>query len=430
MPDAWHQPDAEAQVLGALLLDPAKMATIQRLLPEPNCFSAAEFRQLYAAMLRLTERRLSIEPVSLTAELRALGDGDHAARLCGQLLDAAVTSAHAEQHASFVRDAWQRRTLAALGHQLATRSGDATLATSDLASDCAANIARLLGGLQAQRSTGAVLYDLLETTEREARAGRSLRGVSSGFATLDELTDGWTPGSLNVVAARPSRGKTSLMLHCALAAAQTGGWVYYASLEMGQEELLERMLASQVGVSLRWLRRHPDMLDHYAGKLQAAAGSLAKLPVLIQTTAGTPAQIRLDLLAEAAQRQSAPAVVFIDYLGLLRPDGRAASRNDEIGAMTAALKALAREIPAPVVVGCQLSRLTEREGRRPVLSDLRDSGNIEQDSDRVLFLHWSADPMPNLPATVDVLIAKNRNGPTGTIQLHFEPWTQRWGTPT
>lgn len=279
----------------------------------------------------------------------------------------------------------------------------------------------------------------MERIEARHRGDESVRGVQSGFTDLDAKTDGFQRSDLIIVAARPSMGKTSFCLNVAANAAlehQVPTAVF--SLEMSREQLVERLLAAEAFVDLSRLRSGRLRDDDYP-KISRAAGLLGTAPIWIDDT---PALTLLELRSKARRLKAEHhiGIYVVDYLQLLRGPARTENRQEEISFISRSLKALARELETPVVALSQLSRAPEQRGgdRRPVLSDLRDSGAIEQDADLVMFI-YRAEMYPSLlerggdhvqEGTAELMLAKHRNGPTGTIKLAFHKQYTRFDNYT
>ncbi len=261
--------------------------------------------------------------------------------------------------------------------------------------------------------------------------GRGLTGVGTKFYKLDDMTGGFQPGDLVIVAARPSMGKTTFALNCALNASRDqGACVLFFSLEMGQHQILTNMLAAAEGIDASRIRRGTmTQVDH--DRLNRAADSLYRLPFYIDSsTAVTPMMIRTKA-RRVKMRVGRLDLVVVDYLQLMNVPG-AESRQQEIAAISRSLKALARELDCPVIALSQLNRALEsRKDHRPQLSDLRESGAIEQDADLILFLHREdyyretseneASDMKERGKKTELIVGKHRNGPTGTVHLVFLP---------
>ncbi len=416
-------PEAEEMVLGAILVEPALLAEVRPVLPGPEPFSDTRYGQVYRAMLTLSDRHAPIDHLTLVAELGGSDDQPWMI-LLGELIDAGVAGRAVAYHARIVRETWQRRQLQAEAQRLTQLAADAGTAVGDVVSNATGRLVAIAAGdTPATPPLRAMFVEALEELERQATQQVLVRGLPSGFASLDRMTDGFLPSQLVILAARPGEGKSSLAGTIGTQAAEHGP-VYWVSLEMSQPELVERILQEAVGCDMRRLRREAAMLDRYVAELMWASGRLSELPLAIDCETRTPGRLRLRLQAEIAQGRK-PALVILDYLQLMDADTPQQNRDREIGVITKALKRLAMELDLPILLLSQLTRLSAKESRPPELYDLRDSGNIEQDANGVLMLHWPNGDAPGA-VQVDLYVRKWRNGPKGKISLKFEPWTQRW----
>jgi replicative DNA helicase len=268
-----------------------------------------------------------------------------------------------------------------------------------------------------------VVHDVFRSIEAAGQKEGKVTGVRTGFAGLDAMTAGLQAGDLIVVAGRPSMGKTAICLNMATyAALRDGRTVLFFSLEMGKEQLVRRMLCSEGRVDASRVRTG-KLADDEWPRLIEAAGELSEAPIYVDDTAAMSA---LEVRAKARRLMSERGLdlVIIDYLQLMRGRGRAAqeSREREISDISRSLKALAKELKVPVVALSQLNReLEKRQNKRPMLSDLRESGAIEQDADLILFVYREEhyDPDTDKVGVAEVIVGKQRNGPTGTVELRF-----------
>ena len=268
----------------------------------------------------------------------------------------------------------------------------------------------------------------------------ALTGVPSGFLDLDEMTSGFQPSELIIVAARPSMGKTAFCLNIAVNAAEAGHGVAIFSLEMSKDALVQRMLCSEARVDSQSVRR-ASLRDVDYTRLARAAGILSNCPMWIDDT---PSLTLLEMRSKARRLRAENDVglVIVDYLQLMRSPEYADNRVQEISDISRSLKGLARELDVPVIALSQLSRASEQRGgeRTPVLSDLRDSGAIEQDADVVIFIHRpemykdlrdkAEEKGESLEGRADIMVAKHRNGPTGLLDLHFQKQYTRFDNRT
>jgi replicative DNA helicase len=277
----------------------------------------------------------------------------------------------------------------------------------------------------------------MERIEKLHQEGKTITGVPSGFVDLDDMTSGFQRSDLVIVAARPSMGKTAFCLNVAAHAAETHSGVAVFSLEMSKESLVQRLLCAEARVDSQRVRRG-TLSDSDFTMLARAAGVLSSCPIWIDDT---PALTLLEMRAKARRLriENDIGLIVVDYLQLMRSPQYSENRVQEISDISRSLKALAKELAVPVIALSQLSRASEQRGgeRKPILSDLRDSGAIEQDADLVLFIHRSemyegpVDKDGNsLEGKAELIVAKHRNGPTGVIDLHFYKQFTRFASQT
>jgi replicative DNA helicase len=431
-----HDIDAEEAVIGSLLIDSDSAYKVAALL-RPDDFSREKNRFCYEGCLALYQRGEALNQVTVAQELarqERLEPVGGAAYL-SHLLTVVPTSVHIEYYGGIVhRLAVMRRLISAAGQIAAVgyEAGPDLEASLGKAEDI---LYRLRSG---QPSADLVhIRQLLDRYFEEAGPAPEVRAarlpqVLTGFAKLDELLGGLQRSDLVILGARPSLGKTSMVLNVARnAAVQQGAHVAIFSLEMGRDALVQRMLASESKLDTRRLRLR-ELSDDDERSLMDATGVLSEASIYVDDTP----QIGMAEMRSKARRldhEQGLDLVIVDYIGLIQGDGR---RNDnrveELSAITRALKGLARDLNVPVLAASQLSRQPEyRASRRPQLSDLRGSGSIEQDADVVLFIHrdemdyteeeWKKqhldEPYPRGQA--NIIIAKHRNGPTGEVDLRF-----------
>jgi replicative DNA helicase len=361
-----------------------------------------------------------------------------------QIVESVPTASNAEYYARIVEEKAILRRLIRAAHDILQLADDPELELQDVIDRAEQAIFSV-----AQRRLGRyfspidrLLLQALEHIERVQLSGRGILGIPTHFPALDYKTSGLQPSELIILAARPSVGKTALALNIAEnVALRENRPVALFSLEMSREQLVQRMLCSQAGVSGNRIR-HGTLTEEDWERLQMAAERLFRAPIFIDDTSGLSVlEMRAKCRRLKAERNDL-ALIVIDYLQLIRSHSRRAeNRNQEIGEIARALKGLAREFEVPVLVLSQLSRAVERrEEKRPILSDLRDSGSIEAEADVVLFIHRPNrrgdeldDDEPREAGVVpteevEIIIAKQRNGPTGRISLGFQPAFSRFVT--
>ena len=424
-----HNLEAESAVLGAILLSERALDPVLidvRLAPED--FYRERHRQIFRAMIRLKERTEPgpVDTATLAAELESqgmleeVGGRDYVQHL-PNVVPAAGNAAH---YARIVKDRAVERRLLDATREIQERVYAAHSEARDLVEDAEAKLFKIAhdGATGEVRALGDVLYEEVDRLERLSRENIALTGTPSGFQDLDELTGGFQPGNLIVLAARPSMGKSALVVNMAEnAALDHGRGVALFSLEMSETELAQRFIASRAklkGDDLRKGRVKPDSWP----KVVRATEQLAAAPMFVDDSSDLGI---LDLRAKARRlhTKNPLGLIVIDYLQLMRHEGgREANRVEQVGQFSRGLKILARELDVPVIAVSQLSRAVEsRPDKRPLLSDLRESGQIEQDADLVMMIYRDDyyNQESERPGEADVIISKHRNGPTGEVALAF-----------
>jgi len=414
-------------VLGSMMLDKNAVDLVVQILQGHHFYRPAH-QLLFQAILEMRQQAKAIDPVTLKEELvrRRLFEQIGGQQYLVQLLEGVPSSANAEYYATIVRDKALLRELIETSTDIireAYDSHDEASAVVDRAEHRVFEIAQQQIGGQAISLAG-----LLQETFKnlEANEGQMITGLASGYQQLDEMTSGFQSGDMLILAARPSMGKTSMLLNIAeYMAVYDKQSVGVFSLEMSRNQLAERLLSSHARFNLRQMRRGMITPEAWT-TLQAAAGDLEQAQMFIDDS---PTLTIIQLLAKARRMKAAYGVgcIFIDYLQLMTYIGRSNSRQEQITEISRGIKAMARELEVPVIVAAQLNRgPADRPGHRPRMSDLRESGAIEQDADVVMLLHnedyyhrGEADYQPS--NITELIIAKQRNGPTGIVPLTFLP---------
>ncbi|MGA0122554.1 MAG: replicative DNA helicase [Gaiellales bacterium] len=420
--------DAEESVLGAMLLNEQAVITVSEVITDPGDFYREAHGTVYRAILALLNRSEPIDAVTVSDELERMGKlEDVGGRGFVFGLSSAVTvAANAKSHAQIVRDLALLRRVAAAGLEIAelgyARQGDVR-EILDRAESAIFDVSQ-------QRATGEVanIADLLpEEVERMANAAehRGLIGQPSGLKGLDNITAGFQKTNLIILAARPAMGKTSLALgiarHLGVAARVP---VLIFSLEMSRGEIAQRFISSEARVDSQRMRRG-DLRDEDWNKVQDASNGLTGAPIYSDDSAS----INLMEIRSKARRLKLKepdlGLVMVDYLQLMSGDASVENRVQEISQVSRSLKALARDLDVPVIALSQLSRAVEqRTDKRPLLSDLRESGSIEQDADVVMFIYrddYYNKETSEKPGTAELIVAKHRNGAVGSVDLAFLP---------
>jgi len=440
-----HSIEAEMSTLGSMMLDQQAIEKVAEILRADDFYREAH-RILYEVILSLAERHIPVDLLTVQEELRRRDQLEEIGGLPAlvQIVESVPTASNAEYYARIVEEKAILRRLIRAAHDILQLTDDPELELQDVIDRAEQAIFSV-----AQRRLGRyfspidrLLLQALEHIERVQLSGRGILGIPTHFPALDYKTSGLQPSELIILAARPSVGKTALALNIAEnVALRENRPVAIFSLEMSREQLVQRMLCSQAGVSGNRIR-HGTLTEEDWERLQLAAERLFRAPIFIDDTSGLSVlEMRAKCRRLKAERNDL-ALIVIDYLQLIRSHSRRAeNRNQEIGEIARALKGLAREFEVPVLVLSQLSRAVERrEEKRPILSDLRDSGSIEAEADVVIFIHRpnrrSDDLDEDEPREagvipteeVEIIIAKQRNGPTGKISLGFQPALSRFVT--
>lgn len=420
-----HLLEAEEAVLGAALLDFNVLPKVVEMLQENHFYSPANQR-IYRAIVELFNSNVAPDLITVTDWLKQnkmldeIGGPEYLSNLVGNVL----TTANVEHHARVVLDKAIKRNIIHTSMELVKSGFDDSKTAAELV-DYAQNSVfqiRETGLRKEPVHIRTYITGILETAEA-MRGQRMVTGIETGYYKLDEITSGFQKGEFIVIAGRPSMGKTALVLNIAAhTAIEKSMPIALFSVEMSGEALVQRMLCSEAKASLRNLRRGMLRNEDWVN-LATAAGNLDKAPIYIDDSAS----LSIYELKAKARRLKADyeiQLLIIDYLQLL--DGpqtfRTSSRQQEISEISRALKGLAKDLNCPVVVVSQLSRMPEhREDRRPRLADLRESGAIEQDADVVIFIY--RDEVYNAETehkgVAEIIVAKQRNGPTGVIELGF-----------
>jgi replicative DNA helicase len=417
--------EAEEAVLGALLIDPDAIIRVATILKTGD-FYREKNGWIYDAALALHERREPIDFLTMCDELdrREQLDQIGGAGFITSLINAVPTSIHAEYYARIVeRTATRRRLIEAAGQiaGLAYQEADDVDEVVDRAE-------QVLFGVSERRVSRElvpirqVLSDYYDRIEYLTRHRGEMIGIPTGFTDMDKLLGGLQRSDMVILAARPSVGKTSLALSIAHNAAKKHNQrVAFFSLEMSNEQVVQRLISAETGINSQRLRRGEIAQDEW-GRFMKATSDLAESLLYIDDTPGISA-LELRTKARRLHAEVGIDLVVVDYLQLMRGDFRSENRVQEISSISRALKGLARELNVPILALSQLSRGVEaRTDKRPILSDLRESGALEQDADVVIFIYRDELYNENTERKnlADIIVAKHRNGPTGTVTLFFK----------
>lgn len=430
--------DAEQMVLGAILIENDAIFNIATLL-SPEDFYKDIHRRIFTVMLEMFERREAIDLVTLTnilkgrAGLEAVGGASYLATL----VNLVPTAANIKHHARIVREKAILRRLIHASTDIVTQCYDDTR-TVDSVEELLNNAERSIFDI-AQKKIGesfsslkSIVSDSFAIVEKLYERKEMITGIPTGFVDLDNMTAGFQPSDLIIIAARPSMGKTALCLNIAsYAALEKDKTVAIFSLEMAKEQLVIRLLGSEARVDAKNLRTG-HLTERDWTPLATAAGRLSDAKIFIDDSSGLTV-LELQAKARRLKAEHGLDLIVIDYLQLMRGRGREQNREQEISNISRSLKMLAKDLKVPVVALSQLNRTAEtRPGRekRPILSDLRESGAIEQDADVILFIYreevynkcecpWDGECLCGRRGTAEVIIGKQRNGPIGKVDLTY-----------
>jgi replicative DNA helicase len=422
--------EAEQSVLGAMLLSPEAIRMVIPICKEQDFYREAN-RKLYKAIVALDDRKEPVDAITLSAELKRMGEFDTIGGLSAltALADRVPTAANAEYYAQIVKEKAAARKLIAAATQVVSDAYADSLPIKELLDDAEH---RIFEATELRESKDfASIKELIgksyeyvnELTTKEG----NITGVPTGFPDLDELTAGFQPSEMIVIGARPSMGKTSLALniaqHISMGTNQLKkrGAVGFFSIEMTAKQLALRMLCAVARIDLRKVRS-THLSESDKGRLNIACDQIYQSKLFIDDTSSMTV---LDLKAKARRlkREYGIGILFVDYLQLIQAGIRTDKREQEIAYVSRQLKALAKDLDIPVVVLSQLSRPPKgQEDKKPLLSDLRESGAIEQDADVVIFIHKESSgqnsDQPNF--AYELVVAKQRNGPTDSIPVVFK----------
>ncbi len=431
--------EAEVSVLGGMLIDGDAVAKAIEVIDE-SMFYREGHRRIFRSMARLFQRGEVVDPTTVAEDLKQTDDLEQAGGLpyLAELLDAVPTAANIEYHARIVRERALMRRLIEASSAIIRDVYEPGERTVDELLDLAEH--KIFQLAQSYEREGFVwikkiLYPTFERIEQLQAAKGGVTGVGTGFPDLDSKTGGFQKSDLVIIAARPSMGKTALVISLLLHAAITQQKpVALFSLEMSKEQLVQRMLCSEALVDLGRLLRGRLTDDDYV-RLAQAAGHLNTAPIWIDDSGALNVLEMRGKARRLKAEQPELGMVVVDYLQLMQGGARnAENRQQEVSEISRGLKALAKELEVPVIALSQLSRAPEqRADHRPQLSDLRESGSIEQDADLVMFLYRPEYYLSDMEAQekglagkAELIISKQRNGPTGIIDLFFRKESTRF----
>ncbi|MGV1017051.1 MAG: replicative DNA helicase [Fluviibacter phosphoraccumulans] len=416
--------EAEQSVLGGLLLDNRAYERIASEL-RPDDFYRSDHTTIYSTIAAMLDRGEPVDVVTVSEVLERSGRSDECGGLAylGDLAANTPSAANILSYVKAVVDCKARRNMIEAGQRLVELAhapdGDAVVRA-----DKASSIVLALGeqrGSKEPVSVSVVMSSVLQTLQKRVDAGGAISGLSTGFVDLDKATTGLHTGNLVIVAGRPAMGKTTLSVNIAENIAIAGGVALVFSLEMSADDLVERSMARAGSVNTQNLREG-KLTDDDWSRMTVALGKLNGKGLVIDDDPGTAtvSQMRRKSI-RVKRKHGALDLIVVDYLQLMRGEG--GNRNEEIGGITRGLKLLARELSVPIILLSQLNRgVEERTDKRPMMSDLRESGAIEQDADVILMAYRDDyyNESSSFKGFAEIIIRKQRMGPTGTVPLVFQ----------
>jgi replicative DNA helicase len=418
--------EAEESVLGAMLLSPTAVGTVSEIL-DASDFYRESHAKMYRAALGLWSKGEPVDAITLANELDERGELEAAGgqSRVAELAALVPSTSNVEHYARIVKEMATLRGLVRAGQEIARLGQDRPGETVDLVD----RAEQIVFELAQQRVTGdfthieTLLKESFERITQLYEAGAEITGIPTGFRELDLVTSGFQPGNLVILASRPSMGKSSLGFCMATnLAVRHEVPVALFTLEMSKAEVTQRMMCSEAKVELQRLRTGRLAPDDWP-RLTTACDRLTKAPVYVDDTGSTTIMEVRSKARRLKAREPSLGLILVDYLQLMTSGATAENRVQEVSQISRALKVLARDLDVPILAMSQLSRAVEqRHDKRPILSDLRESGSLEQDADLVFFIYrdeYYLGEESDQQGIAEVILAKHRNGPTGTVKLSF-----------
>ncbi|MFZ1258504.1 MAG: replicative DNA helicase [Candidatus Saccharimonas sp.] len=420
--------DAEMSLIGAILIDEDVVADASEAVTAKD-FYDKRHQLIFAAIMRLYERHKPVDLLTLTEELKKKDQLETVggSAYLTELTNYVPTAAHAHAYAELVQQKAVRRRLIKASAEISEMGFDEETTTQELLEKAEAELFSVSDQSLKQDlvSIDSILTESFDRIEELHRNKGALRGIRTGYRDLDTMTAGLQRSDLIILAARPAMGKTTLVTNLAYNVATIAKLpVLFFSLEMSKEQLIDRMLADASGVD-SWNIRTGNLSDDDFSKISEAMGEMAEAPIFIDDTPGLSV-LEMRTKARRAAHDQPLGLIIVDYLQLMQASGNhQGNRVQEVSEISRGLKLIARELNVPLIALSQLSRLVEsRNPPIPQLSDLRESGSIEQDADIVSFIYrpgYYEPDNPDVQNITDLIIAKHRNGPVGKVQLYFHP---------
>ena len=424
----------EEAVLGAIMLEQESQDLVFDIITKPEVFYLSTNQLIFEAIKALYDSSAPIDLLTVTEQLRRLGQLDNvggAYRLT-MLTTSVLTSAHVESHARILVEKYLSREMIRISAKAATQSFDDVTDIFDLMDAVGNEINNLTSDIIRKEPvpTAKSAVTVMQEIDEQSQQNVPYTGITTGFKELDAKTSGWQKSDVIILAARPSVGKTSLVISFLINAATAGSAVAFFSLEMSQKQIVIRMLASISGVEISQIANPSRMTADERERVKNASMILAALPIFIDDTAGLN-HVQLRSKARKLKKKNKVELIAIDYLQLMEPVEKGMPREQQVSQNSRKIKILAKDLELPIIALSQLNRGIENDkNRTPNLSDLRESGAIEQDADIVMFL---SNPTPALISKMPIFsgkillnIEKGRSIGLGNIPLEFNKDLQRW----
>jgi len=419
-----HAIECENSVIGAMLLEPDKTEEALEILQDENCFLSEENRAVFRTIKYLISVGSPVDLPLVTQHLARTGMLENAGghyRLT-KLVMSVVSSAHVEQHALVVKQEYVGWEIIRICREAISRilEGEDRL---EVLHDTQKQLSEILDGQnEATHPISQIVKEVIDNLYKQKDNPGILTGIPTGIKKLDRITNGWQPTDIIILAARPGQGKTAKALHFAYSAAIAKKPVLFFSMEMSKNALTQRLVASVSRVPLTRIKR-AELADNEWTAVNDAANKIASLPIYFDDRGGlSNAQVRAK--ARKLKKSKGISLIVIDYLQLMTVrDAKGKSREAQISEISRELKALAKDLELPIICLCQMNREIEKVKRKPLSSDLRESGSLEQDASVVAFIHHE---VVNGATETKLIITKNREGETDDIDIDFFPQIQRW----
>jgi replicative DNA helicase len=419
--------EAEMAVIGSILVDREMLAAVGEIVRATD-FYAHVHETIFAVLLELYERSEPLDKISVGEELRRRGALERVGGLpyLSSLMDTVQTAASARYYATIVREKSVLRSLIHAGTEVTQLGYEGEEDVAGALERCEQLVYSISErrGVTEFMPVNRLMKEAFDHIDRLYHMRGDRTGLTAGFRDVDAMTTGFQPGNFVIIAARPGMGKTSFALNMAVAAArEEGGPIAFFSLEMSNNELIQRLICSEARISMNDMRRG-NIKTHQWEEISRAMGAINDLPIYLDDLGALSVS---DVRSRCRRLKSTVglAAIFIDYLQLLRPGvlARNVNRNEELSEICRTLKATAKDLSVPIIALAQLNRGVElRSEKRPMLADLRDSGSLEAEADVVAFLYRDGyyNPETPEPDLTEFIIAKHRNGPTGAVKLRFQ----------